>query len=179
MRLSRGLLGPVLVALTACTPLVASYRADSGSDVGTDLGLDTGTDVGIDGGADTGTDVGIDVGVDVGTDVRGDVGEDVVAFRCVTNGDCADSGSGTACDTTTGRCVECVATADTCPAGRYCVESTQRCAAGCRNDDGCVGAVGDGGVAAAGRCDVATHACVACVTDSHCPPGNLCVGSAA
>ncbi len=114
-----------------------------------------------------------------------------VPFRCTTNASCAGNVGGAVCDTTSGRCVECVATADTCPAGAYCVASTNRCAAGCRNDDGCAPGVGaDGGVrsdaagggdpgAAAGRhCNVATRSCVACVGNDQCPAGNVCIGNA-
>lgn len=193
MKLSRGLLGAV-VMLGACTPLVASNRGDAGdvgvvdvwTDVGSDIGTDIGTDIGSDGGSDVGMDGPGDGGAEAGADAAGDVGEDVAAgdvgvdvapFRCVANGDCADGGSGSVCDVSSGRCVECVASADTCPAGRYCVEATQQCADGCRNDEGCAPGASDGGVAGAARCNVATHACVACVTDSHCPPGNLCMGN--
>lgn len=199
MKLSRGLLGAVVV-LEACTPLVASNRGDAGDagdaaavDVGTDIGIDIGSDVGSDSGGDVGSDVGSDGGFDVGMDLgidggsdsgaevgadaAEDAGLDVPPFRCVTNADCADGGSGAVCDGVSGRCVECVASSDTCPAGRYCVEATQRCTDGCRNDEGCAPGASDGGVAGAARCNVATHACVACVTDSHCPAGNLCMGN--
>ena len=113
-----------------------------------------------------------------------------VPFRCTTDASCAGNAGGAVCDTTSGRCVECLATADTCPAGAYCVAATNRCAPGCRNDDGCAPGVGDAGVGSdaasgadgggpAGRhCNVATRACLECLTDDHCPSGTLCVGNA-
>jgi hypothetical protein len=63
-----------------------------------------------------------------------------------------------------------------CGAGRYCDERAGACATGCEGDEGCAGAAGDGG-APPRRCDTATHACVECVRDEHCPAGFLCVGA--
>ena len=98
--------------------------------------------------------------------------------RCGSNADCAGDPGGAACDVATGRCVQCVPTADTCPSGQYCSGAT--CVPGCRDDDACAGAAtGDGGVAlpAARRCNVPTRSCVECVVDEHCPAGLLCVGN--
>ncbi|MDB4930252.1 MAG: hypothetical protein JWM10_2736, partial [Myxococcaceae bacterium] len=44
-----------------------------------------------------------------------------VPFRCAASADCVGHAEGAACDAATGRCVRCLATADTCPAGQYCV----------------------------------------------------------
>ena len=101
-----------------------------------------------------------DAGGEAGVDVWGDEGMDVALdtqTRCLGSRDCA---GGAVCDPASGRCVECVATADTCPGDQHCVEATHRCAAGCRNDDGCSAPAGDGG-AATRFCDVTTHSCVA------------------
>jgi hypothetical protein len=104
---------------------------------------------------------------------------------CRANADCAGDAAGTVCDVAAGRCVQCVAAADTCPAALHCDDSTHTCMAGCRSDEGCVGAAGDAGADATAdaglgalRCDAASHTCVACVTNEHCPPGTLCMGAA-
>jgi hypothetical protein len=87
------------------------------------------------------------------------------------------------CDTNAGRCVQCVAARDTCPAGRYCDGSTNACLMGCRDDNTCVAAVADAGVDAGGpvplslRCDRASRRCVECAEDGHCGPGMLCMGN--
>jgi len=109
-----------------------------------------------------------------------------VLLRCTSNAGCAGNPAGAVCDVVNGRCVQCVATADTCPAGAYCDAATNRCAQGCRNDDGCAPGVGaDAGVADAGdagasrnnRCNVATRTCVECLNDAQCPAGTLCAGN--
>ncbi len=116
------------------------------------------------------TDVGIDA-VDVSIDVR---------VGCQSNAGCAGSPGRPLCDTASGMCVSCTAMPAACNASQYCNTATGACEAGCASDEGCAGA-GDGGVAdggaAAGRCDTVTHTCVQCVTNDHCPPGNLCRGS--
>ncbi|MBK6534095.1 MAG: hypothetical protein IPF99_32365 [Deltaproteobacteria bacterium] len=130
-------------------------------------------------------DVGADLGVDVPSiDVADVPAADVVdvppvdvPFRCTDNASCAGNAGGAVCDATTGQCVQCLASADTCPAGSYCVAGSNRCAAGCRNDEGCAAGVGDAGMASGRRCDVSTRACVECVMDEHCPSGTLCVGN--
>jgi hypothetical protein len=96
-----------------------------------------------------------------------------VPFRCATAMDCAGRAEGPACDPATGRCVPCTAADDRCPAGRYCDANT--CVPGCRDDNACATASGDGGATSL-RCNTTTRQCVACVVDAHCPPGNLCVG---
>ncbi|MDB4929645.1 MAG: uncharacterized protein JWM10_2129, partial [Myxococcaceae bacterium] len=102
-----------------------------------------------------------------------------VPFRCADNAACAGNAGGAVCEVATGRCVQCVAGADTCPAGSYCVAGSNVCARGCRNDEGCAAGLGsDGGAGPGRRCDLTTRACVECVTDEHCPAGTLCVGNA-
>ena len=132
--------------------------------------------------ADGGTDAAFDVGADLGFDAPGLDAVDVpavdVPFRCADNASCAGRAEGAVCDTASGRCGQCVATADTCPAGSYCVAGSNVCATGCRNDEGCAaGVTGDAGAAPGRRCDFSTRACVECVTDEHCPAGTLCVGN--
>ncbi|MEZ4410380.1 MAG: fibrinogen-like YCDxxxxGGGW domain-containing protein [Polyangiales bacterium] len=95
---------------------------------------------------------------------------------CTSSADCAGDPGGPACDASTGRCVACTAADDRCPAGQYCVAATNACAAGCRDDAACNASTADGG-AGSRRCDTATHACVDCLTDDHCPAGMLCVGN--
>ncbi|MBI5515579.1 MAG: hypothetical protein HY909_17495 [Deltaproteobacteria bacterium] len=107
----------------------------------------------------------------VAVDSAADTAE--AAFRCGADGDCAGNPGGAVCDTATGRCVGCVTTRDTCPAGQYCVASSGTCAPGCADDRGCAGDAGARGA----RCDPMTHGCVECVADEHCPAGRLCVGS--
>ncbi len=105
-----------------------------------------------------------DVAPDLPADVR---------VGCAANADCAGSMVGAVCDVSTGRCVECVAS-DTCPEGRYC-GAGNRCLAGCRDDMACV-TPADGGTLAR-RCDPTSRACVDCLADEHCAPGNRCVGN--
>ncbi|MDP3219269.1 MAG: hypothetical protein Q8S73_34540 [Deltaproteobacteria bacterium] len=137
-------------------------------------------------------DVGVDLGVDLGAPDVSDA-PDVfdapeapvdapdapsdVPFACARDADCAGRAEGAVCEVATGRCVRCLPAADTCPAGQFCVAGTNTCAPGSRNDEGCAAGATDAGAAPARRCDVLTRACVECVTDDHCPPGNLCVGS--
>jgi hypothetical protein len=112
-----------------------------------------------------------------------DVPEDVdVMVRCVTDMDCAGRAEGQVCETMSGRCVECLASRDTCPVDRYCDSTTNTCFAGCRSDEGCRAitdpdAGADGGASPTPRCDTRVHACVACLTDDHCPNGTLCRGN--
>ncbi|MDB4931962.1 MAG: hypothetical protein JWM10_4446, partial [Myxococcaceae bacterium] len=108
--------------------------------------------------------------VDVQPD-RPDVPVDVQLPRCASDGDCTSGTGGPACDLVTGRCVACSAASDRCPAGQYCVASMNRCDNGCRDDAACAA------TAATAHCAPTTHTCVACLTDDHCPAGNLCVGS--
>ena len=98
-------------------------------------------------------------------------------FRCALDGDCAGRAEGAVCEVATGRCVRCLATADTCPAGQFCLSGSNTCAPGCRNDEGCAAGATDAGTSSGRRCDVATRACVECLADDHCPSGTLCVGN--
>ncbi len=123
----------------------------------------------------TATDRGpLDASVDVVMDVR---------QPCRASTECAGDPAGAVCDTATGRCIECLAASDTCPASRHCDDATHSCMDGCRSDEGCANVRIDAGVdgavsVATARCDTASHTCVACVTDAHCPPGTLCMGHA-
>jgi hypothetical protein len=110
-----------------------------------------------------------------------DVPVDMAPPRCMNAMSCAGSPGRPICDTATGQCVSCMSMASACSAGTYCNAATGGCDRGCSTDMGCAatgdaGVAGDGGVAAT-RCDPITHTCVACVTNDHCPPGNLCRGS--
>ncbi|MEZ4406291.1 MAG: hypothetical protein R3A52_07440, partial [Polyangiales bacterium] len=170
---SLGVALAVAVVLSACSGGGdAVVGADSGpADTGSDLGTDTGTDTGVDTGADTGVDVPAPMdAVDAGP------------ARCTSAADCAANAEGNACDTATGRCVPCTPADDRCPTGQYCTP-LNACAQGCGGDDDCAGATADGGVADGGavataRCDLSTRLCVACLSNDHCPLGNLCVGGA-
>jgi hypothetical protein len=55
---------------------------------------------------------------------------------CSSNADCTVSGLGV-CDTTSGACVQCLPSDDTCPAGTYC-GSDNTCTVGCNDDSDCV-----------------------------------------
>jgi len=103
-----------------------------------------------------------------------------VPMGCGGDNDCASTPMTPVCDAATRRCVGCVTARDTCPRGAYCDATSLTCAPGCDADDDCapVGPVPDGGVAPRNqRCDTASRACVECVADEHCAPGNLCVGN--
>ncbi|MEZ4394166.1 MAG: hypothetical protein R3A48_24090 [Polyangiales bacterium] len=93
---------------------------------------------------------------------------------CPSDEACPDP-SAPVCDLASGRCVRCTTANDRCPTGSYCVGLDQ-CAPGCRGDQDCAQSAGDGGATSL-RCDVGTRRCVECVTDAHCPAGNLCVGN--
>jgi Cys-rich repeat protein len=58
---------------------------------------------------------------------------------------------------------------DQCPADRYCDRATGRCEPGCSRDEACTGETP--------RCNPSTRTCVPCVTDAHCPAGNVCRGN--
>ncbi|MFO0644932.1 MAG: hypothetical protein U0326_01760 [Polyangiales bacterium] len=70
---------------------------------------------------------------------------------------------------------ECTPASDTCPVGQYCSPGLNQCVSGCRNDTDCAG-MSDGGAGSL-HCATASHMCVPCVTDTHCPLGQLCMGS--
>ena len=105
-----------------------------------------------------------------------DVPADDGPSGCARDMDCAGNPAGATCDLVTGRCVQCVPSNDTCPAAQHCDTATNTCVAGCRNDEGCAMATGDGG-APPRRCDTALHACVECAEDAHCGGGRLCRGN--
>lgn len=56
-----------------------------------------------------------------------------------------------------------------CRADQFCDMRTGQCAPGCSRDEACSGDTP--------RCNPMTHTCVVCVTDMHCPAGNLCRGN--
>jgi hypothetical protein len=115
--------------------------------------------------------------VTIPTDTTDVVSTDT-STRCTGAADCRTDPMLSVCDVTTGQCVQCVATSDTCPAAQHCNATTQRCEAGCRNDDGCTAVMGsDAGMAARTRCDVVAHRCVDCLTNDHCPVGMLCAAN--
>jgi len=106
-------------------------------------------------------------------DALPDAAPDVPA-PCRADADC--SGATPVCDLPSGRCVACTAASDRCDPAAHCDPAALACVPGCRSDDGCAAPAPDGGVAPR-RCDVAAHRCVECVTDTHCPPGNVCAGN--
>jgi len=105
-----------------------------------------------------------DGGVDLASPADSAVSADLHA-PCTQDADCG--GATPACDTTTGVCVACTPTDDTCPIGHYC-EATNTCVVGCRSAADCAT---DGG---ASTCQTSTHECVGCVTDNDCALGSLC-----
>jgi hypothetical protein len=143
-----------------------------------DLAVEAATDVPV---VDVPKDivVSMDVVMDVAADVPLDVPADMGPPRCTGPTGCTADPGRAACDVTTGRCVQCVASNDTCPTTEHCNGVTNTCEPGCRGDDGCMptGGSTDGGAAPRARCDVSNHVCVECVTNEHCPSGTLCVGS--
>jgi len=155
----------VMLALFAgCSEDSPPGVLDTDSGLGFDLGS---TDLGVDGSTDNGTG---DVPMDTPMDVPMDMGPS----RCTADGDCLGNAAGPVCDVASGRCIGCRTSPDSCPADQHCDGASARCVAGCRADEGCrTGDAGTGGQ----RCDITTHSCVQCVTDEHCPTGNLCVGS--
>jgi hypothetical protein len=138
-----------------------------------DAHSDSGIDATLDAHGDTSSDRGGDLGPGDVADVP-DAGDG--ARPCRAAADCVGHPDGNACDTATGRCVQCVASADTCPVTEHCDDESHSCVPGCRDDLGCEGIVGGDGTALA-RCDRAVHACVECVTHEHCGPGRLCMGA--
>jgi len=92
---------------------------------------------------------------------------------CAGDEDCA---GGRVCDPTAHVCIA-PCTRARCPADRHCDEATGLCVAGCSSDDGCISATTPDSGAAAHRCDVDKHLCVACIDDVDCPEGARCAGS--
>ncbi|MBL8683386.1 MAG: hypothetical protein JNK05_29730 [Myxococcales bacterium] len=56
-----------------------------------------------------------------------------------------------------------------CRADQFCDMRTGQCAPGCSRDEGCSGETP--------RCNTMSHTCVPCVTDMHCPSGQVCRGN--
>ncbi len=82
-----------------------------------------------------------DVSDDGGDSIAVDTGDAVVETgdgKCHTDGDCAHDPNGTACDTTSGKCVQCVPSKDWCPDGTYCDPASNSCKTGCRTSLDCV-----------------------------------------
>jgi alpha-tubulin suppressor-like RCC1 family protein len=105
-----------------------------------------------------------------------DAPDDAGPTRCTSDANCATAPEGAVCNLVTGLCVRCLPSRDTCASDSYCDPGMLTCVAGCRADEACRTADADGGVSAL-RCDERTHTCVQCVTDGHCPIGNLCRGN--
>ncbi|MEZ4406445.1 MAG: MXAN_6577-like cysteine-rich protein [Polyangiales bacterium] len=105
-----------------------------------------------------------------------DVPVDLGPGGCASDADCATDPAGRVCDRVRARCVECLPSADACPASQHCDEATYTCVAGCRSDEGCASATADGGVATR-VCDTDAHACVECTVDTQCAGGRLCRGN--
>ncbi|MDB4927814.1 MAG: hypothetical protein JWM10_298, partial [Myxococcaceae bacterium] len=125
-------------------------------------------------------DASLDVGVlDVARDLGAtDVPPADVPTMCRNSSECVGNAAGPVCNTAAGVCVACSGTDDRCAAGQRCDATTFTCVAGCRNDDACAAATPDGGVVgSAPRCNPATRACVACLTDDHCTLGQRCMGN--
>nr|MBK7064872.1 hypothetical protein [Deltaproteobacteria bacterium] len=95
--------------------------------------------------------------------------------RCVQNDDCADPGR-PLCNVTTGRCVGCLSSPDTCPLRRYCDTATETCQDGCLDDRDCAPVGGGDAGSLPRRCDPVRHTCGECFVDADCPPGVACTG---
>jgi hypothetical protein len=171
IRLALGALGMCLALLAACAEQPATV-----------IGPDVDASVASDSGA---SDLGGAMDLVVPVEDRPQTADVVdaptpadVPFRCADDMTCVQRGLGTACDTTTGRCVPCLAERDQCPPAQHCDGTSRTCVQGCRADEGC-GTVGaDGGVSGPRRyCDTNSRTCVECREDSHCPAGSLCVGN--
>lgn len=87
---------------------------------------------------------------------------------CHGDQDC--SGTKPRCNTSTGQCVQCLPTDDTCPAGKYCAKASYSCQTGCKSNADCNAF--DGGTGALG-CD-SKHRCSGCKTNGDCPLGTIC-----
>ena len=95
------------------------------------------------------------------------------ATACTGDGDCTGNPKGAFCDKDSGNCVACLPTNDTCGNDTYCDPATFTCSTGCKTDAECVGDPGG-----AVHCSPASHQCVNCLADEHCPAGQLCLASA-
>lgn len=100
--------------------------------------------------------------------------------KCRNDGDCGGNLATPLCNTTTGKCVECLDDSR-CGAKTYC-NAEGACVDGCKNDTDCPAPTGDAGVDADDpdakvvglSCDTSIHMCVGCKADSNCPDGFLC-----
>ncbi len=90
---------------------------------------------------------------------------------CNRDDDCASNELGlNRCEVVSGRCVQCLPSADNCPADQYCDPTTFACVRGCRDDSACRMS------GSSPRCDPTSRRCVDCVVDGDCGSGSLCVG---
>ncbi|MBI5531636.1 MAG: choice-of-anchor L domain-containing protein [Deltaproteobacteria bacterium] len=94
------------------------------------------------------------------------------AKACTSNTECQADPANPVCNTSTGKCVGCLPTDDTCGSGKYCDPATNTCATGCASDTACASD------AAVMYCDLTTHKCTGCLIDDHCPAGSVCVSGA-
>lgn len=85
---------------------------------------------------------------------------------CTTDANCANDPAGSYCELSTGNCVGCLPGAATCAQGKYCDPMTKQCANGCLTNADCSGINPN--------CNVSTHTCVECITDTNCPQGSIC-----
>ncbi|MBI5533361.1 MAG: hypothetical protein HY898_11630 [Deltaproteobacteria bacterium] len=86
---------------------------------------------------------------------------------CKADGECKAPTA--KCDTTTGKCVQCLPASDNCSKGKYCAAATMTCVDGCKSNDDCPASTPPL------TCDVSTHACVGCNgSDDKCPAGQVC-----
>lgn len=157
----------VVVALACAVQL--GCAGGSGGEEGPGETVDA-TDESGDTSIDTGTpvdDTGVDTTDTDTPDTATDTLVDTAAPKCTTSAACADSGKGGVCDTTTGACVECTPSEDTCGPGKFCVAATKTCASGCTADSSCLDP-------SKPKCDTASHICVACLDDSACDAGKVC-----
>ena len=87
--------------------------------------------------------------------------------ECDFDSDCRSDPARPRCDAASHQCFACNPAHDDCAVGTFCAQKdgAYGCAAGCRNDADCTMGT---------HCDVAAHACRACIRDEHCPAGKLC-----
>ncbi len=153
--------------------LVLSFGAATvGCDVPYEVDPNFGSDSSI---AETSTDAPADTAVDTAPPGDG---------ACASNLDCAGKLDTPLCNPTNGKCVACL-TSDRCAKGQYCNKDNE-CVPGCRDDADCTSPPkGDAGVGDAKsdsadanlsvlRCDLESHMCRGCKTDTECPDGYLC-----
>lgn len=85
---------------------------------------------------------------------------------CILDEDCAGTPATPHCDDTL-TCVGCVPGSLKCGPGTYCDPIESACKLGCNHDTQCDQKL----------CDPVKHACVECLADFDCPPGEVCSGS--